>query len=97
VYEAIASLYADEERLRKAFRSGDGMGWHEHDHRLFRGTEHFFRPGYRQHLISEWIPALDGVNEKLRRGANVADIGCGHGASTIIMAQAFPKLHVPRL
>jgi SAM-dependent methyltransferase len=91
VYEAIASLYADEERLLKAFRSGDGMGWHEHDHRLFRGTERFFRPGYRQHLISEWIPALDGVQEKLRRGANVADIGCGHGASTIIMAQAFPN------
>ena len=67
------------------------MGWHEHDHRLFRGTERFFRPGYRASLVSDWIPALDGVQEKLERGAKVADVGCGHGASTIIMAQAFPK------
>ena len=67
------------------------MGWHEHDHRLFRGTERFFRPGYRAHLVAEWIPALDGVQEKLQRGAKVADVGCGHGASTIIMAEAFPN------
>ena len=67
------------------------MGWHEHDHRLFRGTERFFRPGYRASLVSEWIPALDGVQEKLERGAKVADVGCGHGASTIIMAEAFPN------
>jgi SAM-dependent methyltransferase len=67
------------------------MGWHEHDHRLFRGTERFFRPGYRGHLVSEWIPALDGIGQKLERGAKVADVGCGHGASTIIMAQAFPN------
>jgi len=91
VYDSIASLYADEDRILEAFRTGGGMGWHEHDHRLFRGTERFFRPGYKGNLVAEWIPALDGVQEKLERGAKVADIGCGHGASTIIMAEAFPK------
>src|SRR5438270_666746 len=91
LYESIASIYADEDRILEAFRSGEGMGWHEHDHRLFRGTERFFRPGYKAHLVPEWIPALDGVQEKLQRGAKVADIGCGHGASTIIMAEAFPE------
>jgi SAM-dependent methyltransferase len=91
VYDSVASLYADEDQILEAFRSGDGMGWHEHDHRLFRGTERFFRPGYRAHLVAEWIPALDGVQEKLERGAKVADVGCGHGASTIIMAEAFPN------
>ena len=90
-YELIASLYADEQKLLDAFRSGDGMGWHEHDHRLFRGTERFFRPGYRGHLVDAWIPALEGVREKLEQGARVADIGCGHGASTVIMAEAFPN------
>jgi 2-polyprenyl-3-methyl-5-hydroxy-6-metoxy-1,4-benzoquinol methylase len=91
VYDSIASLYADEDKITEAFRSGDGMGWHEHDHRLFRGTERFFRPGYRANLVAEWIPALDGVQDKLERGAKVADVGCGHGASTVIMAQAFPN------
>jgi hypothetical protein len=91
VYDSIASLYADEDQIIEAFRSGEGMGWHEHDHRLFRGTERFFRPGYRAHLVAEWIPALEGVQEKLARGAKVADVGCGHGASTIIMAEAFPN------
>ena len=89
-FELIASLYADESKILEAFKSGAGMGWHEHDHRLFRGTERFFRPGYRAHLIDEWIPALDGVQAKLERGAKVADVGCGHGASTVIMAKAFP-------
>jgi SAM-dependent methyltransferase len=91
IYDSIASLYADEDRILEAFRSGKGMGWHEHDHRLFRGTERFFRPGYRASLVAEWIPALDGVQEKLERGAKVADVGCGHGASTVIMAEAFPN------
>ncbi len=91
MYDSIASLFADEEQILEAFRSGEGMGWHEHDHRLFRGTERFFRPGYRQHLVASWIPALDGVREKLVAGAKVADVGCGHGASTIIMAEAFPN------
>jgi SAM-dependent methyltransferase len=90
-YESIASLYADEDQILEAFRSGGGMGWHEHDHRLFRGTERFFRPGYRAHLVAEWMPALDGVTEKLERGATVADVGCGHGVSTVIMAEAFPN------
>ena len=91
IYDSIASLYADEDQILEAFRSGNGMGWHEHDHRLFRGTERFFRPGYRASLVAEWIPALDGVQETLESGAKVADIGCGHGASTVIMAEAFPK------
>ena len=91
VYESIASLYADEDQILETFRSGGGMGWHEHDHRLFRGTERFFRPGYRAHLVAEWIPALEGVHAKLERGAKVADVGCGHGASTVIMADAFPN------
>jgi Methyltransferase domain len=91
VYDSIASLYADEDQILEAFRGGNGMGWHEHDHRLFRGTERFFRPGYRAHLVAEWIPALEGVQEKLEHGARVADIGCGHGASTVITAQAFPN------
>jgi 2-polyprenyl-3-methyl-5-hydroxy-6-metoxy-1,4-benzoquinol methylase len=89
-FELIASLYADESKILEAFKTGAGMGWHEHDHRLFRGTERFFRPGYRAHLVDEWIPALDGVQAKLERGARVADVGCGHGASTVIMAKAFP-------
>jgi len=91
VYDSVASLYADEDRILEAFRSGEGMGWHEHDHRLFRGTERFFRPGYKANLVADWIPALEGVREKLERGAKVADVGCGHGASTIIMAEAFPN------
>jgi SAM-dependent methyltransferase len=89
-YELIASLYADEDKITEAFRTGKGMAWHEHDHRLFRGTERFFRPGYRAHLVEQWIPALDGVRAKLQRGAKVADIGCGHGVSTLLMAEAFP-------
>jgi SAM-dependent methyltransferase len=91
VYDSIASLYADEDKILEAFRTGGGMGWHEHDHRLFRGTERFFRPGYKANLVAEWIPALDGVQAKLEAGAKVADVGCGHGASTVIMAEAFPN------
>jgi 2-polyprenyl-3-methyl-5-hydroxy-6-metoxy-1,4-benzoquinol methylase len=79
------------DRLTETFRTGEGVGWHEHHHDLFRGTERFFRPGYVANLASTWIPALEGVEEKLRRGAKVADIGCGHGASTIILAQEYPK------
>jgi len=91
VYDSIASLYADEDRILEAFRSGDGMGWHEHDHRLFSGTERFFRPGYNASLVSTWIPALDGVEARLKEGTSVADVGCGHGASTVLMARAFPN------
>ena len=75
----------------EAFKTGAGFGWHEHDAGLFHGTEKFFRPGYVANLTSAWIPALDGVETRLKKGAKVADVGCGHGASTIIMAQAYPQ------
>jgi SAM-dependent methyltransferase len=90
-FDIVASMFRDEPKLTEAFRSGLGVGWHEHDTCLFRGTERFFRANYRAHLIGEWLPALDGVQSKLERGARVADIGCGHGASTILMAEAFPN------
>jgi SAM-dependent methyltransferase len=89
-YDILASLFADEDRLVEAFRDGEGLHWNDHDHRLFAGTEAFFRTGYRRHLVADWLPALAGVVEKLEAGARVADVGCGHGASTIIMAEAFP-------
>jgi SAM-dependent methyltransferase len=90
-FEVAASFWLDEDQIVETFRSGEGLGWHAHNHRLFCGTESFFRAGYRAHLVSEWLPALDGVVERLKEGARVADLGCGHGASTILMAQAFPK------
>jgi 2-polyprenyl-3-methyl-5-hydroxy-6-metoxy-1,4-benzoquinol methylase len=90
-FEVASSFWLDEDKLVDAFRSGQGLGWHAHHHRLFCGTESFFRSGYRAHLLSEWLPALDGIVERLKRGARVADIGCGHGVSTILMAQAFPS------
>jgi 2-polyprenyl-3-methyl-5-hydroxy-6-metoxy-1,4-benzoquinol methylase len=86
---AVAALRAVP-KVAERFRTGEGLGWHEHDHGLFRGTELFFRPGYAANLVSSWIPALDGVEEKLKAGAKVADVGCGLGASTILMAQAYP-------
>ena len=89
--EVAVAMVRDEPKILEAFRTGKGVGWHEHDACLFRGTERFFRPGYMRHMLNEWIPALDGVKEKLEAGAKVADVGCGHGASTILMAQAFPK------
>ncbi len=87
---ALGSLAAVP-RITESFRSGDGMGWHEHVDGVFHGCEKFFRPGYAANLVSAWIPALRGVEAKLKAGARVADIGCGKGASTILMAQAFPK------
>ncbi len=90
-FEVLSSLWLDEEQVGAAFRSGKGVGWHEHSKCLFRGTERFFRPGYNAHLVAEWLPALDGVIDKLKVGAAVADVGCGHGASTILMARAFPN------
>ena len=75
----------------EAFRTGDGIGWHEHDPDLFQGTERFFRPGYGANLVQSWIPALEGADAKLQAGATVADVGCGYGASTIIMAEAYPN------
>lgn len=90
-FEVAQSMWMDEERVAAAFKSGKGVGWHEHSQCLFRGTERFFRPGYNANLVSNWIPALRGVKEKLEKGARVADVGCGHGASTILMALAYPK------
>ncbi|HZT08374.1 MAG TPA: class I SAM-dependent methyltransferase [Chloroflexota bacterium] len=78
-------------KLLERFKTGDGLGWHEHDVDLFEGTERFFRPGYMANLVSSWLPSLDGILPKLERGIDVADVGCGRGASTIIMAQAFPN------
>ncbi|OGU20694.1 MAG: SAM-dependent methyltransferase [Hydrogenophilales bacterium RIFOXYD1_FULL_62_11] len=78
-------------RLADAFVSGEGIGWHEHDHALFHGIERFFRPGYVGNLIQHWIPAIEGLADTLARGTRVADIGCGHGVSTILMAQAYPN------
>ena len=78
-------------KIAQALCSGLGLGWHEHDASLFHGTERFFRPGYAANLVTQWLPALEGVQAKLEAGARVADVGCGHGASTIIMAQAYPN------
>jgi SAM-dependent methyltransferase len=87
---ALGSLKALP-RVVEAFRSGDGIGWHEHDEDVFQGCERFFRPGYSANLVGAWLPALEGVEEKLRAGGSVADVGCGLGASTVLMAQAFPE------
>ncbi len=90
-YQIVTALVKAEERIADAFKNGGGMFWGEHDDGLFEGTERFFRPNYVANLVSSWIPALDGVEEKLKAGAVVADVGCGHGASTLLMARAFPK------
>ncbi len=90
-FQLALSAVKSEARITTAFRTGEGVGWHEHDPGLFHGTERFFRPGYAANLVGSWIPALDGLEEKLKAGAKVADVGCGHGASTILMAQAYPS------
>jgi len=86
----LASFFLDKDKVVRAMRGDGGLSWGDHHPCLFTGTERFFRPGYRAHLVAEWLPALEGVVPKLKRGAKVADVGCGHGASTVIMAQAFP-------
>lgn len=86
----VAALFHDKDKMASAMRGDGALAWGDHHPCLFGGTERFFRPGYRAHLVAEWLPALDGVVDKLNAGAKVADIGCGHGASTVIMAQAFP-------
>jgi SAM-dependent methyltransferase len=90
-FQVVAACMKDEPKISEAFRSGKGVGWHEHDSGLFAGTERFFRPNYRAHLVKEWIPALGDTEAKLKAGAKVADVGCGLGTSTILMAQAYPK------
>jgi SAM-dependent methyltransferase len=90
-FQGMTAAMRAEPKVAEAFRSGKGVGWHEHEPGLFQGTERFFRPGYNANLVSAWIPALDGVQKKLEKGARVADVGCGFGASTIIMAKAFPR------
>jgi SAM-dependent methyltransferase len=93
-FQAGGAFAAATSRIAERFRTGDGLAWGEHHHDLFAGTERFFRPGYAAHLVDDWIPALDGVEEKLERGAKVADVGCGHGASTVLLAKAYPGCHL---
>lgn len=90
---ALGTLRA-EPRIAEAFRTGEGMGWHEHDEGVFVGCEQFFRPAYVGNLISSWIPALDGVEDRLRAGAKVADIGCGLGSSSVLLATEYPNSEV---
>jgi SAM-dependent methyltransferase len=90
-FQVAASTIIDEPKITEAFRTGRGVGWHEHNACLFCGTERFFRPAYRHNLVGEWLPALDGMVARLEAGAKVADVGCGHGVSTLLMAKAYPK------
>jgi 2-polyprenyl-3-methyl-5-hydroxy-6-metoxy-1,4-benzoquinol methylase len=90
-FQAALAATKAEEQLSERFKTGQGMGWHEHHHELFVGTERFFRPGYAANLVTAWIPALEGVDAKLKNGARVADVGCGLGASTVLMAKSYPK------
>lgn len=90
-FQIVSAVVKDAHKVAEAFRTGSGVGWHEHHPSLFEGTERFFRPNYAANLVNNWIPSLDGLAEKLRNGAVVADVGCGFGASTILMAQAFPQ------
>jgi 2-polyprenyl-3-methyl-5-hydroxy-6-metoxy-1,4-benzoquinol methylase len=90
-FEAMAALLDNQEKVQPAFRTGDGVAWGDQASCLFCATARFFRPGYQNNLVSNWLPALDGVVKKLERGAKVADVGCGHGWSTVLMAKAFPK------
>ena len=93
-FSTAVGVFQILDKVEEAFRTGTGIGWEDHDERMFCGVERFFAPAYRTHLVSEWIPALEGMQEKLIAGAKVADIGCGHGATAILLAQAFPNTEV---
>lgn len=88
---AFASMYQDLDRIVEVFQGDGGLAWGDHSPSLFRGTAEFFRPGYRTHLVAEWIPALGGVESRLEAGGRIADVGCGHGVSTVVMAEAYPR------
>lgn len=90
-FYSLAAVFAGEPQLTSAFKTGEGIGWGDQCNCLFCGTERFFKPGYKAHLVDEWLPALDGAVKKLQGNARVADVGCGHGASTIVMSEAFPN------
>jgi SAM-dependent methyltransferase len=90
-FQGMTAAMRAAPKVAEAFRTGKGLGWHEHDADLFEGTERFFRPGYEAFLVQSWIPALNGVNAKLEKGARVADVGCGFGASTVILGKAYPR------
>lgn len=90
-FQLATSTIRDEPAIAERFRTGQGYGWHEHNHGVFEGVERFFRPGYNANLIDAWLPALEGVIAKLEAGATVADVGCGHGVSTLLMAQTYPR------
>ena len=90
-FQVVSSLWYDKDKMVQDFKEGKGIGWHQHHHNLFFGTEAFFRSGYRASLVNEWIPSLEGIENTLTKGGKVADIGCGHGASTILMATKYPN------